>query len=140
MPLWTIYHPVGAYTDSDKRAFAERITELYGRLPKFYVNVIFHEIKKSAFYVGGEPMDNFVRMTVVHIARSLSADRKAWWMQRTNKAIEPFVKDRGFNWEFNIEEAPFELWSVQGYQPPPGDSEDEQRWKRENKPSPMAYP
>ena len=43
---------------------------------------------------------------------------------RTNETIAPFVKGRGFDWEFHIDETPFDLWSVQGYQPPPADSED----------------
>jgi Putative oxalocrotonate tautomerase enzyme len=34
MPLWKIYHPVGACTAEDKHAFAHKITELYGMLPK----------------------------------------------------------------------------------------------------------
>lgn len=58
MPLWNIYHPVGAYTEDDKHAFAKRVTDLYGMLPKFYVDVIFQEISKDSFYIGGEPRDN----------------------------------------------------------------------------------
>jgi phenylpyruvate tautomerase PptA (4-oxalocrotonate tautomerase family) len=47
MPLWKIYHPVGAFTAEDKHAFAQIITDLYARLPlpKFYVNVIFQEVR-----------------------------------------------------------------------------------------------
>ena len=39
MPLWKIYHPVGAFTAEDKHAFAQTITDLYAKLPlpKFYV-------------------------------------------------------------------------------------------------------
>jgi phenylpyruvate tautomerase PptA (4-oxalocrotonate tautomerase family) len=139
MPLWKVYHPVGAFTTEEKHAFAQRITELYARLPKFYVNVIFQEVPQDSFYIGGEPVNNFVRVSIEHIARVLSVDRKAWWMERTNKAIAPLVKERGFNWELHIDETPFELWSVQGYQPPPADSEDEKRWKQENKPSPLTH-
>jgi phenylpyruvate tautomerase PptA (4-oxalocrotonate tautomerase family) len=139
MPLWKVYHPVGAFTVEDKHAFAGKITELYGFLPKFYVNVIFQEIPRNSFYIGGEPVDNFVRLSIEHIARTLPDDRKAWWLERTNETIAPFVKDRGFDWEFHIDETPFDLWSVQGYQPPPADSEDEKKWARENKPSPRTH-
>ena len=139
MPLWKIYHPVGAFTAEDKHAFARRITELYGFLPKFYVNVIFQEVPRDSFYIGGEPVDNFIRLSIEHIARTTSDDQKGWWLDLTNKAIGPFVKDRGFNWEFHIDETPFEFWSVQGYRPPPAGSEDEKRWARENKPSPRTH-
>jgi hypothetical protein len=138
MPLWKIYHPVGVFTADDKHNFACRITDLYDMLPKFYVNVIFKETPAADFYIGGDPVANFIRLTIVQIARTLSGDQKAWWLQRINETIAPFVKERGFNWELHIDETPFDLWSVQGYQPPPADSEDERRWARENKPSPRT--
>lgn len=138
MPLWIIYHPVDAYTADDKCAFAKKITELYDMLPKFYVNVIFQEISKSFFYIGGEPVDNFVRLTMDHIARNIPEDRTLWWLEKVNAAIAPFVKDRGFKWELHVDETPFNLWSVQGYRPPPPHSEDEKRWARENTPSPIT--
>jgi phenylpyruvate tautomerase PptA (4-oxalocrotonate tautomerase family) len=138
MPLWKIYHPVGAFTEQDKDALAEKITELYGFLPKFYVNVIFQDIPRTSFYIGGRRVDNFIRLSIEHIARSLPEDRKVWWLERTNEVIAPFVRDRVFDWEFHIDETPFDLWSVQGYQPPPANSEDEKRWARDNKPSPRS--
>jgi phenylpyruvate tautomerase PptA (4-oxalocrotonate tautomerase family) len=139
MPLWKVYHPVGAYTAADKHAFAQRVTELYAILPKFYVNVVFREVPKESFYIGGEPVDNFIRLTIVQIARTLPDERKAWWLERIHEVIAPFVKDRGFDWELHIDETPFDLWSVQGYQPPPANSEDEKRWARDNKPSPRTH-
>ena len=46
MPLWKVYHPVGAFTAEDKTALAKRVTEVYARIPipKFYVVFIFEEI------------------------------------------------------------------------------------------------
>ncbi len=138
MPLWKVYHPVGAYTAQDKNAFAKRIVGLYPSLPRFYVNVIFQEIPKDSFYIGGEPVDNFIRLSIEHIARNIPPERRALWLDRTNETIAPFVRDRGFDWEFHIDETPFDLWSVQGYHPPPANSEDAKRWARENKPSPRT--
>jgi|ERR1700733_11877158 phenylpyruvate tautomerase PptA (4-oxalocrotonate tautomerase family) len=138
MPLWKIYHPTGAFTTEEKHAFSRRITDLYAILPKFYVNVIFQEIPKESFYIGGDPVDNFIRLSIEQIARTLPNDRKAWWLERINETIAPFIKDRGYDWEFHIDETPFDLWSVQGYRPPPADSEDEKRWARENRPSPRT--
>ena len=41
MPLWNIYHPVGAYTAEEKQEMARRIADIY-IIPRFYVGVLFH--------------------------------------------------------------------------------------------------
>ncbi len=33
MPLWKVYHPVGAFTAEDKKALAEHITSVYASVP-----------------------------------------------------------------------------------------------------------
>lgn len=69
MPLWHIYHPQQTYTAEDKKAFAGKITDMYATfLPRFYVNVMFHEIEASSLYIGGEPAGDFVRFVIEHIA------------------------------------------------------------------------
>jgi len=139
MPLWKIYHPVGAFLAEDKHALSQRITALYSRLPKFYVGVVFQAVEADSFYVGGEPATNFVRIWVDHIARTLpSAEARTWWIGQCNEALQPFIGDRGFDWEFHIDETSFELWSIQGIRPPMGGTEDEKRWIAENKPSPLT--
>jgi hypothetical protein len=37
--------------------------------------------------------------------------------------------------EFHIDETPRAFWSIEGFRPPPGGSEAEMRWLRENEPS-----
>src|SRR5471030_2306801 len=99
MPLWNVYHPVGAYSAKDKQVFAERITSLYTNIPipKFYIGIVFQEIPKDSFFIGAEPRDNFVRIRVDHIARTLPAPNiREWWVRTTDAAIAPFVKDRGY--------------------------------------------
>jgi phenylpyruvate tautomerase PptA (4-oxalocrotonate tautomerase family) len=142
MPLWKIYHPVGAFSAEEKAGLSEAITALYSpRLPKFYVGVVFQEVAADSFYVGGEPATNFVRIWVDHIARTLpTAEARAWFIGRCDEALAPFIRDKGFDWEFHIDETSFELWSIQGFRPPLPDSEDEKRWKAENRPSPVAVP
>lgn len=72
MPMWQIYHPENAFTDTDKREIARKITSVYESfLPRFYVNVFFHAVPKSSFYIGGEPTGDFVWVVVEHIARSI---------------------------------------------------------------------
>jgi phenylpyruvate tautomerase PptA (4-oxalocrotonate tautomerase family) len=140
MPFWKIYHPAGAFTPEDKRALSERITDLYRTLPKFYVIVAFQELPPDSFYKGGEPVDNFVRIWVDHIARSFGSDKalQAKWLGWAEQALAPYIKDRGRDWEIHIDETPFDLWRVQGMQPPPPNSEYEKIWKEQNKPVP--YP
>lgn len=137
MPLWKIHHPADAFTAEDKQELAARITALYDRLPKFYVGVVFEAVAPEDFFIGGEPRDNFVRIWVDHIARTLPTDElRRWWVTQCDEALAPLIRDRGLDWEFHIDETPFDLWSIQGYRPPLPDTEDEKRWKRENRPSP----
>jgi len=137
MPLWKIYHPADAFSAEDKQQLAERITALYRRLPKFYVGVVFQAVAPEDLYIGGQPTARFVRIWVDHIARTLpTAELRTWWIGQCDEALAPFIRDRGLDWEFHIDETPFELWSIQGIRPPAADSEDEKRWIRENRPSP----
>src|SRR6516162_978662 len=128
MPLWKVYHPIGAYTREDKHALSKRITDIYSQvpLPEFYVNVVFQEVPQDSFFVGGEPVRNFVRIHMDHIARQLTSEvAKTKFLARVEGAIAPFVKDRGFDWELHIDETPFDLWAVQGIRPPRAGTEDE---------------
>ena len=139
MPLWKIYHPVDAFSAEDKQRLSERITALYSRLPKFYVGVVFQEVAPESFYIGGKPAEKFVRIWIDHIARTLpTPELRKWWIEQCDAALAPFIRDRGFDWEFHIDETPFELWSIQGIRPPTANSEDEKRWIAENRPVPLS--
>ncbi len=63
---------------------------------------------------------------------------REWWFTKLDEVISPWVKDRGYDWEFNITEPPADLWSLQGHIPPPFESAAERRWVRENKVSPYT--
>ncbi|MCI3133497.1 tautomerase family protein [Phenylobacterium aquaticum] len=139
MPLWKLYHPPGAFSAEDKKAMSTAITALYARLPKFYVGVIFEEVAPANFYVGGESRDNFVRIWIDHIARTLpTPEARARCVAAFDATLAPYIRDRGLDWEFHIDETPFDLWSIQGYRPPAADSEAEKRWIAENRPSAYA--
>ena len=123
MPLWKIYHPVGAFSAEQKKGLSEAITALYSRLPKFYVGVVFQEVAAESFYVGGEPADNFVRIWVDHIARTLpTAEARTWWIGACDAALAPYIRDRGFAWEFHIG----------GYQPA-------QKWLKDRKGRALSF-
>jgi phenylpyruvate tautomerase PptA (4-oxalocrotonate tautomerase family) len=130
MPLWKVYHPVGAYTAEDKKALAQRITSVYASvpIPKFYAVVIFEEVPAGSCFVGGELHDKFVRFKIDQIARTIPGPiLREWWMKTLDEIIAPWVKDRGYDWEISIDEPP-----------PPFESVGEKRWVEENKASPYT--
>lgn len=140
MPLWKIDSPEGAYSPQDKRELADRITDEYAQfgLPRFYVNVLFTELAKESFLVGGVPADDFVRISVDEIARSVPDEAKAVWMKRLRKIVAPFTSERGLRWEIHIDDTPNDLWLLNGFFPPAEGSEDEKRWALENRPSELT--
>jgi len=136
MPLWNVYHPVSAYSDEEKREFAGRVTSLYqaAGLPRFYSVTLFHEVDRGSFYVGGEPVDDRVRVTIDHIARHAEDPaRRESVRQRIGAVIQAFATSKGLRCEFHIDETPRELWMIDGLLPPPTGSEAEKLWARENR-------
>ncbi|WP_260738881.1 tautomerase family protein [Tunturiibacter lichenicola] len=141
MPLWRIYAPANGYSASEKQKFALDITGIYDAfLPRFYVNVLFHEVEPESFLVGGEQRSNFVRISIEHIARTMvDHESKVKFLGHVNEVIAPYVEQRGYDWELNVQELPFDLWRVQGLVPPGAESVDEKRWKQENKASARTH-
>ena len=141
MPLWTVYHTTDTLSDEDKAALAKQLTDIYGRvMPRFYVGIVFQEIASNNFFIGGEPAKNFVRIATEHIARSFpdtASSRR--FIDLVNKTLAPFVSERGYDWELHIDETPFDFWSINGFYPPRAGTEDEIRWKSENRPSPRTH-
>lgn len=138
MPMWQIHGPADAFGTDDKQALATRITDLYADfLPRFYVNVLFHAVEAQAFYVGGEPAGDFVRITVDHIARALDdpASQRAF-VDRCLPVLGPFLTDRGLRWEMHVDNTPFDFWTINGLRPPPADTPAERQWRDDNRPSP----
>ncbi|MFC9361783.1 tautomerase family protein [Rhodococcus sp. NPDC057014] len=141
MPMWTIYAPAGTYTAEDKQAIARTITDLYEtyvKLPRFYVSVVIHEQPHGNIFMGGEPVDNFVRIWIDHVARNLDDSAFTFWLRKVDDALAPYIRDRGFNWEIHGDETPRAFWEINGMTPPPTGSEDEQRWARENRASELT--
>ncbi|MEI5678204.1 MULTISPECIES: tautomerase family protein [unclassified Mesorhizobium] len=141
MPLWKVYHPVGAYSQKDKKAISQSLSDLYGRMmPRFYVGVIFQEVSADNFYIGGEPNAQFVRIWVDHVARTFTSDAmKVGFFNRINEILAPWISQRGYDWEIHIDETPFDLWTIQGHFPPREGTEDEKRWMSENRASPRTH-
>lgn len=142
MPMWHIYVADNLFTDEDKAGIAQKITDLYEtyvRLPRFYVSVVFHEFSCHSIYMGGEPATNFVRIWMDHVAVHQDNDERfRLWFDIIGEALAPWVRDRGHDWEIHGDETPRAFWEINGMIPPQTGSEDEQRWIRENRPSPLT--
>lgn len=139
MPLWQVYHPVGAYSEEQKRGFAEDVTQFYARfgLPKFYVVTLFHEVPRASFLVGGVPSDDTVRVVIEHIARHAEdSGLRERMSEALGRLLAAHTGDRGLHCEFHIDETPRDLWMIDGLRPPPTGSEAEQLWAQDNRPVP----
>jgi phenylpyruvate tautomerase PptA (4-oxalocrotonate tautomerase family) len=119
MPLWNVYCADGTYSSEDKRAFAQAITGIYAPtgMPRFYVSVVFHELPKGSLFSGGTARQGFVRIAIDHIARTVPPEERESLLTFVNKSIDPFVRDRGLDWEIHIDETPRDLWMIQGMRP-----------------------
>jgi len=139
MPFWTIYTPEHTFTAEQKNAIASDLTDGYSQyagIPKFYVVTVFQEVPSESFYVGGKPVDNFVRIVIDHIARVTPVEARPLVLHLIESQLAPHIKDRGLNWELHIDETPIDLWRVQGLPAPPFGSEAEKKWIADNKPTP----
>ncbi|EPL3171368.1 tautomerase family protein [Serratia ureilytica] len=137
MPLWQIYHPEPAFSTADKRAIAQKVTALYQDfLPRFYVNVFFHALPPGSAYLGGEPADDFVRVTIDHIARAMDNDaEQQQFLAACTLILHPYIAARGLRWELHVDETPFSLWTIDGLKPPAPGTAAGERWRKENRPS-----
>jgi 4-oxalocrotonate tautomerase family enzyme len=139
MPFWKIYAPENTFTAEQKKSIAKDVTEGYSALagmPKFFVVVVFQEVSAESFYVGGESVDNFVRIVVDHIARVTPVEARPLVMHLIEQQLAPHIKERGLEWELHIDETPIDLWRVQGLPAPPFGSEAEKQWVSDNKATP----
>ncbi|GAA1369252.1 tautomerase family protein [Catellatospora chokoriensis] len=136
MPLWIVQHTPGVFTDERKHRLAARIADHYEEigLPRFYVMTLFREIRPEDFFVGGEPASVAVRIVIDHIARHHpdrdSRRRTAQWVKAI---LQPDLEHvAGLHWEFHVDETSEDLWMINGLVPPPGGSEAEKLWARNN--------
>ncbi|KAL2222620.1 putative oxalocrotonate tautomerase [Thermoascus aurantiacus ATCC 26904] len=137
MPLWVFAHTPGAFSPEEKKDLAQAITRIYTRLnlPAFYVNVQFFEMAPSDIYVGGESLSNFTTISIHHVARAFDSESsKQKFLGEVDSVLNPRLQPKGINWEYFVQEAPRELWKINGLVPPPTGSELEKKWFRLNRP------
>lgn len=148
MPLWLIFHPEGTFEDlPSKKALTQDITKIYTEigLPAFYVVVNFLKMPPGDTWVGAEHVFDkpFIRVVAEHIAVNMPNEDEAYKRvtARLDTALKPHVADKGYSWEFHIDETERRLWKVNGMIPPAFGSEEEKLWVKENRavPYPGAY-
>lgn len=140
MPLWLIYHPPGTFEDdATKQAFSRDITKMYTNngLPAFYVVVNFIKLDGNDTYIGGRPNTSnpFIRISIDHIAIHAPNTDEAYRgvTDRVSHVLKPHIADKGYDWEFHVDETERRLWRIQGLDPPPFKSEQERMWATANK-------
>ncbi|KAF2848519.1 hypothetical protein T440DRAFT_401233 [Plenodomus tracheiphilus IPT5] len=145
MPLWLIFHPEGTYEDLEsKRALTQDITKIYTEigLPSFYVIVNFLKMSPGDTWVGAEYETNkpFIRFVAEHIAVNLPNNDEAYekTTRRIDQALKPHTVDKGYDWEFHVDETERRLWKVNGLVPPSFGSEEERLWVKENRAVPYS--
>ncbi|KAJ7598094.1 putative oxalocrotonate tautomerase [Mycena floridula] len=134
MPLHRIYVPPSLYSEAEKAALAGAITKIYSFMPSFYVVVIFIDVPKTNYFVGGQKTDNFVRFVVHHVARHIDGDAdKRNFMDKYETVLAPFTRDKGVDWEVQVAELDRVLWNENGMAPPLSGTEEEKLWQIENR-------
>lgn len=140
MPLWTVHHTPGVFSDAEKSQLASTIADHYEKvgLPRFYVVTLFQEARPEDFYIGGEPVPVGVRVVIDHIARrnpdQESRRRTARWIRQM---LQPHLeRHTGLQWEFHVDETSEDLWMINGLVPPPGGSDAERHWAAQNAATP----
>ncbi|KAH6612577.1 putative oxalocrotonate tautomerase, partial [Boeremia exigua] len=145
MPLWLIFHPDGTFEDdASKEALSTDITKIYTGvgLPAFYVIVNFIKMPGNTMWVGGKKANKekpFIRLAIEHIAVTLPNQDEVYrnTANRVDEALKPHVADKGYDWEFHIDETERRLWKINGIFPPAHKSEEEKLWAKENRAIPF---
>jgi phenylpyruvate tautomerase PptA (4-oxalocrotonate tautomerase family) len=144
MPLWQIFTPPGAYTNEDKKNFAQAITKLgqeWAKIPAFFVNVYFFEVSVDDTFIGGEPKDGFIRIVTDIIAVHVpTPEEQEDCMAAIEAVTQPFTSGRGFDTEIHLDETPIGLWRVHGIKAPMEHPDIIAQWIKENRPIPWEKP
>lgn len=140
MPLWLIFHPDGTFEDdASKEALAADIVKIYtsAGLPAFYVVTNFIKMPGNTILVGGKKLSKdkpFIRLAIEHIAVTLPDEDETYKKvaNAVDAALKPHIADKGYDWEFHIDETERRLWKINGMFPPAFGSEGERIWYQEN--------
>lgn len=92
----------------------------------------------NTMWVGGKKLSKdkpFIRLAIEHIAVTLPNEDEVYrnTANKVDAALKPHVADKGYDWEFHIDETERRLWKINGMFPPAFKSEGEKIWVKENR-------
>ena len=134
MPLWDFHTTPSLFSAQEKQDLATAITNLYGVLPAFYVNVRFTEHDRTSNFHGGKADVDFAIIRIEHLARQFSdSAAKKRWTNKIDEVLNPVMKPKVANWEYSILELDRDLWKINGMVPPMPNTDMERKWVEENR-------
>ncbi|PWY82145.1 hypothetical protein BO70DRAFT_379659 [Aspergillus heteromorphus CBS 117.55] len=108
-------------------------------LPAFYVVVHFTEMPLENVFIGGATRSAtekpFVRVVITHIAIRAPDTDAAYRgaTARLDRILNPHLLNKGYDFEYHVDETERRLWKINGLVPPRSGSEEEKVWGRENR-------
>ncbi|KAM0123666.1 hypothetical protein ACHAO1_011243 [Botrytis cinerea] len=154
MPLLLIYHPPSTFADqAEKQELVDRLTFVYRALPRHYVDILFIPVQATSYFNGGvcrpsahdakydpqpKPEVPHIRIAISHIARTfITASIRDDFLKALDEALKPSIADKGWDWEYSVEETRRDLWKINGLVPPMPDTKAEKEWIETNVPKPF---
>ena len=83
-----------------------------------------------------ETRERQIRSELTHTLTSISVEVRDRFFREVEEALKPFIADKGWDWEWNVEETRRDMWSTNGLVPPMPDSKSETEWIEANRPLP----
>ncbi|PWO26950.1 hypothetical protein PtrARCrB10_04511 [Pyrenophora tritici-repentis] len=74
-----------------------------------------------------EDLDEVIRRVVSEMPNDTVRDN---FLNKVDAVLKPYIADRGYDWEYTVEELRRDLWKVQGMVPPMPGTEAEKEWVR----------
>ncbi|KAF9889847.1 hypothetical protein FE257_006937 [Aspergillus nanangensis] len=140
MPRWTFETTPGTFTREEKHTIARKVTDLYTArgVPRFFINVFFHENGEDNFFSGGKYPPNAVFFHIDHAMSKLpDEEARKEFIAEANAIMKPIMDPKGMKWESNIYEHPRYNWRINGMIPPVEHPEIMKEWTEKD--MPIAY-
>ena len=129
MPTYTVTAPEGRLSNDQKSLIARDITRIHNEVtgaPGYFAQVVFTEVKKGNFFVGGAPLDADQIFVHGQIRGGRSKEDKHQLLVRLNAAVAAAAEmPDSHAWTYIIEIAPSQMVEFGKVLPMPG---EERAW------------